>query len=135
MGGYKPVLKKITILGRMNDINLQAEFEVEYDPEQIRFITMLQDFTERLRLGGLEPPVGKKIERTWSQNETRATGEHPLDKLPYLNDWNEPVICPVCKKPQMIISGVTKEGKRAGQKWTKAICDDRKCTYQGKFIS
>lgn len=129
------MLKKITVLGRMNDVNVQCEFEIEYEPEQIRFITMLNDFTEKLRLGGLEPPVGKKAEPKWSDSQTRANGEHPLDKLPLLDDWGEPILCPVCRKPQQIISGVAKPGtNRAGQKWTKAICDDRKCTYKGKFI-
>lgn len=136
MGGYKPVLKKITVLGRMNDINIQAEFEVEYEPEKIRFITMLNDFTEKLRLGGLQPPVGKTpIERKWSDNQTKANGEHPLDKLPYVDDWGDPVFCPVCHKPQVIISGVVGPGKQnSGKDWHKAICDDRKCSYKGKFL-
>lgn len=137
MGGYRPVLKKLTILGRMNDINIQAEFEIEYDPEQIRFITMLSDFTEKLRLGGVMPPVGKPtIERKWSDNVTNARGEHPLDKLPRLNEWGEPYLCPTCKSPQQIIEGIAKTGTNAGNKYRKAICPNSKsCGWQGTFIN
>lgn len=137
MGGYKPVLKKITILGRLNDINLQAEFEVEYNPEEIRFMTMLNDFTEKLRLGGLQPPVGKKeVERKWSDNQTRATGEHPLDKLPRVGDDLTPILCPVCGQQQQIISGIAKTGVNKGSRWTKAICsDEANCTWTGQFIN
>jgi hypothetical protein len=137
MGGYKPVLKKITILGRLNDINLQAEFEIEYDPEQIRFMTMLSDFTEKLRLGGLQPPVGKsQVERKWSDNATRATGEHPLDNNMRVNDTLQPVLCPVCQKPQKIVEGIAKTGPNVGNKWVKAICSNEKsCTWTGEFIN
>lgn len=129
------MLKKITILGRMNDINLQAEFEIEYDPEEIRFMTMLSDFTEKLRLGGLQPPVGKPTERKWSDNQTGATGEHPLDKLPRLNEWMEPVLCPVCQNAQVLISGIAKTGVSKGQPYTKAVCpNDKNCLWKGEFI-
>lgn len=133
---YKPVLKKITILGKLNEINLQAEFEVEYNPEEVRFMTMLNDFTEKLRLGGLQPPVGKKeVERKWSDNATGATGEHPMDRLPRLNDWMEPILCPVCKAEQQLISGLAKTGVNKGQPYTKAICpNDKTCGWKGEFI-
>lgn len=137
MGGYKPVLKKITILGRLNEINIQAEFEIEYDPANIRFMTMLDDFTEKLRLGGLQPPVGqKKLERKWSDNQTGATGEHPLDRLPRVNEWMEPITCPKCGKPQIIISGIAKTGVNKGQPYRKAICEnDKTCGWNGEFLN
>lgn len=137
MGSYKPVLKKIIILGRLNDINLQAEFEIEYDPEQIRFMTMLNDFTEKLRLGGLQPPVGKKeVERKWSDNATGATGEHPLDAVLRVNDIMEPYLCPVCSNPQKIIEGIAKTGPNKGKPWVKAICTmEKSCKWQGEFIN
>lgn len=136
MGGYKPVLKKITILGKLNDINIQAEFEIEYDPEQIRFMTMLNDFTEKLRLGGLQPPVGKsQVERKWSDNQTGAKGEHPLDRLPRLNDFMQAYLCPVCQNEQQLISGIAKTGISEGKPYTKAICPNSKnCGWPGEFI-
>ena len=136
MGSYKPVLKKITILGRLNDVNIQAEFEIDYNPEEIRFMTMLNDFTEKLRLGGLQPPVGKKeVERKWSDNATGATGEHPLDKLPRVDDFLNPILCPVCNTPQMILSGIAKSGVSKGQPYKKGFCpNDKVCKWQGEFI-
>lgn len=136
MGGYKAVLKELTVLGRMNNVNIQAKFEVEYDPNEIRFMTMLNDLTEKLRLGGLEPPVGKsQVERKWSETQTGATGEHPLDKLPRLNDWMEAVLCPVCKNEQQLISGIAKTGPNKGKPYTKAICpNDKSCGWTGEFL-
>lgn len=130
------MLKKVTILGRLNDINIQAEFEIEYNPENIRFMTMLDDFTEKLRLGGLQPPVGqKKLERTWKDNLTNATGEHPLDRLPRVNEYMEPITCPNCGKPQTIISGIAKTGVSKGQPYQKAICENSKsCGWDGEFL-
>lgn len=136
-GGYKAVLRELTILGRMNDINIQARFEVEYDPEKIRFMTMLDDITEKLRLGGLQPPVGQqKLERKWSDRQTRATGEHPLDPRVRLDDEMEPVPCPTCGQFQKLVTGRARTGPNVGQPWVKAVCsNEENCDWPGEFIN
>jgi hypothetical protein len=127
-GGYKAVLKELTILGKYNDINFQARFEVEYEIGKVSFPDILDDMTDRLRTAGVQPPVGKALERRDRDVRTNATGRHPDDDIPFLDSFGNPVPCPNCDSPLLVRKGVAGlKSKVPGRPWTKYICGN--CDY------
>lgn len=122
-GQYKAVIEHILILGKMNDVNVQIGMKVEYDQQYVSGIDVINDITAKWHAGGLQPPVGK-TERTHGEKQTGATGKHPDDLVPYIGKGGQHVLCPNCKKPLYIKTGITtkKDSKNYGQPWSKWYC-------------
>lgn len=127
-GRYTAKVEKITILGRMNDINVQIEMSVDY-PEGVSGIDIVKDITERWHIAGLEPPVpGRTTERTHSEKVSGANGTHPDDSKVYF--WpgqTEPAKCPNCGKTLYYAEGIVKNANSSmfGDKWVKWFCDKK----------
>jgi hypothetical protein len=120
-------VKKVTILGRLNDVNIQVEMDLDYDPKLINGIDVVKQLTEYWHAGGLEPPVRPgTTARTYSEKVTGANGQHPDDLKPYI--WPgtvDPANCPECHKPLYYVTGVNKnkDSKSFGETWVKWFCD------------
>jgi hypothetical protein len=128
-GGYKAVLKELTVLGRYNDINFQARFEMEYEIGKVSFPDILDDLTDRLRTAGVQPPVGKPIERRDRDVRTNATGRHPDDIIPALDTFGNPTYCPDCDAVLNLKRGVAgPKSKVPGRPWEKLVCS--KCKFE-----
>jgi len=128
-GTYKAVLKELTILGKYNDINFQAKFEMEYEIGKVSFPDLLDDMTERLRIAGVQPPVGKSLERRERDVRTNATGRHPDDIIPAVDSFGSAIICPTCRATLNIKRGVAgPKSKVPGRPWEKFVCSS--CTYE-----
>jgi hypothetical protein len=123
-GVYTAKVKEITILGVMNDINVQVKMEVDYG-EGVSGIDVVKQITEFWRNAGMLPPVRsntKPYKTTAQQNG--ATGTHPDEKKPYFLPNGERHLCPNCGRPTIYFEGVTKDpnSKNYMQPWKKWVC-------------
>lgn len=130
MKGWSAVVKKLTILGRMNDVNIQVEMELEYDSKLVNGISVVKQVTEYWHTAGLEPPVPtRKTERTYSEKVTGANGQHPDELKPYF--WageTDPAKCPDCGRQLYFATGIVKnkESRNFGETWVKWFCDKKR---------
>lgn len=115
-------LKQVTLIGRMNDINFQAVYEISYEEDELTDWPFfgIEQLTKQALAAGVKPPVEKP------KPEVRA--EKP--KFP----WPGPVldftalsvgdffnICPTCGDNLKAIGG--KSDKQNGRRWVKVFCD------------
>jgi hypothetical protein len=116
-GVYTAKVKKITILGRMNDINVQVEMELEY-AVGVSGIDVVKEITEYWNAAGMQPPVpGKPVDKTYSAKQTGANGTHPDDLKPFIHSDGEPYLCPVCQRKLFVEKGFSKKTQKEWQRW------------------
>lgn len=124
-GGYKAIITNITILGRLNDINVQIVMKVEYDNAVVSGIDVMNDITAKWHAGGLEPPVsGAKQSYRTTGERNGANGRHPDELIPRLKNDGTQDTCPNCTRPIYEVRGITKnkDSKSFGQPWVKWFC-------------
>lgn len=124
MKGYTAKVEKITILGRLNDINVQVEMSVEYG-EGINGIKVVDDITRYWKAAGLEPPVpGRPGGPKDTGRVAGANGQHPDDEIPFVESGGERQNCFHCGKPLYIKQGTVKNKNSSnyGNVWRKWYC-------------
>jgi len=123
-GVYTAKVKEITILGRLNDVNVQVKMDVDYG-EGVSGIDVVKQITSYWHAAGLEPPVpgGKQSYRTVAE-QSGAKGTHPDDLIPKISRGGDHEMCPGCGKPLYVVKGITKNKDSAnyGQPWEKWFC-------------
>lgn len=116
-GVYTAKVKKLTILGRMNDINVQVEMELDY-ATGVSGIDVVKEITEYWHSAGLQPPVpGKPTDRTHTERMTGAKGTHPDDLVPFIHKDGTPRLCPVCERKLYKKTGFSQKTQKEWQKW------------------
>lgn len=124
MKGYTAKVEKVTILGRLNGVNVQVEMSVEYG-EGINGIAVVKDITGYWQAAGLEPPVPNRPGVRTTGMMAGADGQHPGDLIPFTSGAGDPVNCPNCGKPTYIKQGTVKDTKSRnfGNVWKKWTCE------------
>lgn len=121
-------VKEITILGRMNDVNVQVKMDVDY-AEGVNGIDVVKQITAYWHAGGMEPPVnGAKQSYRTTGERNGANGQHPDDLKPHLNRDGSQENCPNCGKPLYYVEGTTtkKDSPNFGKPWKKWFCPKAK---------
>ena len=116
-GVYTAKVKELTILGRMNDINVQVKMEIDYE-QGVSGIDIVKEITEYWHKAGMEPPVaGSKSPRTYGEKVTGAKGTHPDDLKAFVHSDGKPYLCPNCEKKLYKVTGFSQKTQKDWQKW------------------
>lgn len=127
-GVYTAKVKEITILGILNEINVQVKMEVDYG-EGVSGIDVVKQITEYWHAAGLQPPVrGSKTAYRTVGERGGATGTHPREDIPKFTRGADPFLCPNCGRPTYKIEWVVKNPKATnyGNTMTKWTCPKAK---------
>jgi hypothetical protein len=124
-GVFTAKVKEITILGILNEVNVQIKMELDYG-EGVSGIDAVKQITEKWYLAGLLPPVrsSNKTPYRSTNKEHGATGTHPDELVPDILPNGEKHLCPNCGRPVYRKEGITnkKDSANYGKPWRKWIC-------------
>jgi hypothetical protein len=115
-------------------LNVEETFHIAFeDNERVNMIGWIQDKVRERETAGFEPPVVKVHNPLASPTakSNGATGKHPDDLEPWLNQAGKQKLCPECGEPLYIKTIKFKAGRRAGE-WGNMSIHAKKGTC--KFV-